>query len=316
MVQVSQTEATRTAFGPTLARLCREGLDIVCVDADLGYSTSAVKFGREFPERFFTVGVAEQNMIGVAAGLASCGKIAFASTFATFAPGHCFDQLRMAVAQPGTNVKLVASHGGLVTGEDGASAQALEDLALMLSMPPFRVIFPADVVEAEQAIECAARNQGPFYIRTLRPKTAVLYDESYRFELGRWSVLRQGVGVTLVACGSLVKAALDAAELLAAEGVDARVLNASSLRPMDRVTLLAAAAETGAIVTVEDHFVHGGLAGIVAEALAEERPTPMAFVGMRDRYGTSGTSDEVLNHFGLTADGIAAAARGVIQRKA
>ncbi len=315
MVQTARTEATRAALGPTLARLCREGLDIVCVDADLGYSTSAVKFGREFPDRFFTVGVAETNMIGVAAGLAACGKIAFCSTFAVFAPGHCFDQLRMAVAQPGTNVKLVASHGGLATGEDGASAQALEDLALMLSMPPFRVIFPADVVEAEQAIECAARSEGPFYIRTLRPKTAVIYDESYRFELGRWHTLRGGSDVTLIACGSLVRSALDAAKLLADNGIEASVLNASSLRPMDREALVAAAIETGAIVTIEDHFVHGGLGGIVAEALAEARPTSIAFVGMRDRYGTSGTSEEVLRHFNLTPESIAEAAREVISRK-
>src|SRR5437867_106479 len=289
MVQAARMEATRTALGPTLIRLCREGLDIVCVDADLGYSTSAVKFGRQFPERFFTVGVAETNMIGVAAGLAACGKIAFCSTFAVFAPGHCFDQMRMAVGQPGTNVKLVASHGGIVTGEDGASAQALEDLALVLSIPPFRVLFPSDAVEAEEAIECAARTEGPFYMRTMRPKTPVIYDESYRFELGRWDVLRNGSDVTLIACGSLVKSALDAAEMLAGEGVEARVLNASSLRPMDREALLAAATETGAIVTAEDHFVHGGLGGIVAETLAEERPGPIAFVGRRGRYGTSGT---------------------------
>jgi len=316
MVQTARTEATRTALGPTLARLCREGLDIVCVDADLGYSTSVVKFGQEFPDRFFPVGVAEQNMIGVSAGLAACGKIAFCSSFAVFAPGHCFDQLRMAVAQPGTNVKLVASHGGVATGEDGASAEALEDLTLMLSMPPFRVVFPADVVEAEQAIETAARTQGPFYIRTLRPKTAVIYDDTnYRFELGRWDSLRDGPDVTLIACGELLKSALDAAESLAGEGVQARVLNASSLRPMDRDALLAAARETGAIVTAEDHFVHGGLGGLVAETLAEEEPVPIAYVGMRDRYGTSGTWEQLLEHFGLTPAAIADAARRVIGRK-
>jgi transketolase len=316
VVQKARSEATRTALGPTLARLCREGLDIVCVDADLGYSTSAVKFGQEFPDRFFPVGVAEQNMIGVSAGLAACGKIAFCSSFAVFAPGHCFDQLRMAVAQPGTNVKLVASHGGVVTGEDGASAEALEDFALMLSMPPFRVIFPADVVEAEQVVEVAARTAGPFYIRTLRPKTPVIYDDSgYRFELGRWHRLRDGSDVTLIACGELVKAALDAAETLAAEGIEARVLNASSLRPMDRDALVAAARETGAIVTAEDHFVHGGLGGLVAETLADEQPVPIAYVGMRDRYGTSGTWEELLEYFGLTPTAIAQAARDVIGRK-
>src|SRR5437870_8186365 len=207
MVRTARSEATRTALGPTLVRLCREGLDIVCIDADLGYSTSAVKFVQEVPERFFPVGVAEQNMIGVSAGLAACGKIAFCSSFAVFAPGHCFDQLRMAVAQPGTNVKLVASHGGVVTGEDGASAEALEDLGLLLSMPPFRVLYPADYIEAGQAIEAAARTEGPFYIRTLRPKTAVIYDDSgYRFQLGRWERLRDGSDGTLIACGELVKA--------------------------------------------------------------------------------------------------------------
>lgn len=315
MVQAVKSEATRAALGPTLIKLAREGLDVVCVDADLGVSTSAAKFGREFPDRFFTVGVAEANMVGVAAGLAACGKIAFCSSFAVFAPGHCFDQLRMAVAQPGTNVKLVASHGGVVTGEDGASAEALEDLALMLSLPTFRVVFPADYTEACQAIEAAARSDGPFYVRTLRPKTAVIYDDSYRFQLGRWHMLRPGKDVSLIACGELVKAALDAADLLAADGIEARVLNASSLRPMDREAVLAAAVETGAVVTAEDHFVHGGLASLVAGVLAEERPTPMAFIGMRDRYGTSGTWQELLQYFGLTPEAIARAAREVVSRK-
>jgi transketolase len=316
MVTTAGAEATRAALGPTLARLTREGLDIVCVDADLGFSTSAVKFGQEFPERFFPVGVAEQNMVGVAAGLAAAGKIAFCSSFGVFAPGHCFDQLRMAVAQPGTNVKLVASHGGVVTGEDGASAEALEDITLALAMPPFRVIFPADYVEAEQAIEAAARNEGPFYIRTLRPKTPIIHDDSYRFQLGKWPVLRDGADVTLIAVGELVLAALQAAETLAAEGVQARVLNAASLRPLDEDALLAAASETGAIVTAEDHFVLGGLGSLVAFALAEKRPTPIAYVGMRDRYGTSGTWDQLLEHFGLTPAAIAQAARDVIARKA
>jgi transketolase len=221
----------------------------------------------------------------------------------------------MAVAQPGTNVKLVASHGGVVTGEDGASAEALEDLALMLSMPPFRVIFPADYVEAQQAIEIAARNDGPFYIRTLRPKTPIIYDESYHFQLGKWDRLRDGRDVTLIAIGELVKSALDAAETLASEGIEARVLNAASLRPMDKDALLSAARETGAIVTAEDHFVLGGLGSLVAATLAEERPVPIEYVGMRDRYGTSGTWEELLEHFGLTPAAIADAARKAIARK-
>lgn len=315
MVQAKKMEATRAVFGPTIARLCREGLDIVCVDADLGYSTSAVKFGAEFPDRFFPVGVAEQNMIGVAAGLAACGKIAFCSSFAVFAPGHCFDQVRMAVGQPQTNVKLVASHAGLVTGEDGASAQALEDLSLMLSVPTFRVLVPADAVEAEQAIEIAARTEGPFYVRVMRPKTPVIYDDTYRLELGRWDRLRDGSDVTLIAIGDMVSICLEAADLLAGEGVKARVLNACSLRPMDREALLAAAGETGAIVTAEDHFVHGGLGSLVAGVLAEERPTPVAFVGMRDRYGTSGGWEQVLEYFDLTAPAVVRAAKDVMARR-
>ncbi|MDO8614393.1 MAG: transketolase C-terminal domain-containing protein [Dehalococcoidia bacterium] len=315
MVQPPALEATRAALGPTLVKLAREGLDIVCVDADLGVSTSAVKFGREFPERFFAVGVAEQNMIGVAAGLAAAGKIAFCSSFAVFAPGHCFDQLRMAVAQPGTNVKLVASHAGVVTGEDGASAEALEDLALMLSMPPFQVVVPADYVEAGQAIEAAARTQGPFYVRTMRPKTPIIYDDSYRFQLGRWHRHRDGRDVTLMAIGELTKAAIDAAEMLAAEGIQARVYNASSLRPLDREAIVRAARETGAIVTAEDHFIHGGLGSLVAQVAAAEHPVPISFVGMKDRYGTSGAWDQLLTYFNLTPEAIAQAARDAIARK-
>lgn len=314
MVQTAEEKATREVFGPTLAKLARDGLDIVCVDADLGVSTSAVKFGQAFPDRFFPVGVAEQNMIGVAAGLAAAGKIAFCSSFAVFAPGHCFDQLRMAVAQPKTNVKLFASHAGVVTGEDGASAQAIEDLSLVLSLPTFNVLFPADAVECEQQIEAAARTDGPFYIRALRAKTPIIFDESYKFELGKWPVLREGKDVTLIACGELVKAALDAAETLSGEGTAARVLNASSLRPFDRDALLAAAKETGAIVTAEDHFLHGGLNALVTQELAASHPTPVEFVGMTG-YGTSGTARQLLEHFNLTPEAIAAAARNALARK-
>lgn len=315
MVQTFGEKATREVFGPTLVKLQDAGLDIVCVDADLGYSTSAVKFGEKYPERFFPIGVAEQNMVGVAAGLASCGKVAFCSSFAVFAPGHCFDQLRMAVAQPRTNVKLFASHAGVVTGEDGASAESLEDLALMLSMPTFNVLFPADAVECEQMIEAAARTDGPFYIRSMRPKTPIIFDEKYKFELGKWPVLREGNDVTLIACGELVLSALEAAETISSEGIDARVLNGSSLRPMDRDALLAAANETGAIVTAEDHFIFGGLGTIVCDTLSQQRPTPVECVGMKDRYGTSGTWKELLEHFDLTPEAIARAARNVIKRK-
>ena len=315
MVQQARMAATREAMGPTLARLVETGLDIVVVDADLGVSTSAAKFGKAFPDRFISVGVAEQNMIGVAAGLAAAGKTAFASTFAVFAPGRCFDQLRMAVAQPGLNVKVVGSHGGIVTGEDGASAQALDDIALALSLPSFRVVSPADVVEAEQAIEAAAQNYGPFYIRVVRPKIPVIYDDGYRFQLGKAHLLRPGSDVTIMAVGVMVSVAVEAAQLLAAEGIDCRVLNMASLRPLDTDAVLAAASDTGAIVTAEDHFVHGGLGGLVAELLGRDRPTPMAFVGM-ESYGTSGRWDELLRHFHLTPQRLAEEAKAVLARKA
>ena len=314
MVQEMRKAATREAVGPTLSRLVQDGLDVVVVDADLGVSTSAAKFGKAFPDRFVTVGVAEQSMIGVAAGLAAAGKIAFASTFAVFAPGRCFDQIRMVVAQPGLNVKIVGSHAGVITGEDGASAQALDDLALMLSMPPVRVIVPSDVVEAEQAVEAAARAYGPFYIRVGRPKIPVIHDGDFRFQVGRSELLRPGRDVTIMAVGVMVSAALEAAKLLSLEGIDCRVLNMASLRPMDREAVLAAAGETGAVVTAEDHFVHGGLGGLVAELLSCELPTPMAMVGM-ERYGTSGRWDELLEHFQLTPARLASEAKAVLARK-
>ncbi len=311
----TKAAATREALGPTLIRLRREGLDIVVVDADLGGSTTAREFGKVFPERFFPVGVAEQNMVSVAAGLAATGKTVFVSTFAVFAPGRCFDQIRLGIAQPGQNVKLVGSHAGIITGEDGASAQAIDDLSLMLALPGFRVIVPADVVETEQAIEVAARTSGPFYIRCVRPKIPVIYDESHKFQLGKAHVARPGKDVTVMAIGVMVSKALEAAELLASQGIDCRVLNMASLKPLDVEAVLAAARETGAIVTAEDHLVHGGLASVVAQTLALHQPTPMAFIGMQDQYAVSGRWDELLERYGLSAEKIAEAARSVLARK-
>jgi len=316
MATAVQTQAaTREALGPTLIKLREQGLDIAVVDGDLGVSTTARLFGNRFPERFFTLGPAEQNMIGVAAGLAAAGKIAFASTFAVFMPGRCFDQIRVSVAQPNLNVKLVASHGGLSVGEDGISAQAIEDLSLMSSLLNFRVIVPADVVEAAQAIEVAATTDGPFYIRTGRPRIPVIYDESYRFELGRAHRLREGGQATIIATGILVKAAFDAASTLASEGTECRVLNMATLRPLDREAIVAAARETGAIVTAEEHLVHTGLGGQVAQVLAEEMPAPMEFVGMKDRYAESGRWDLLMEKYGLTASEIVGAVRRVVGRK-
>ncbi len=308
--------ATREALGPTLIRLRKEeGLDIVVVDADLGSSTTAREFGVAFPERFFTVGVAEQNMIGIAAGLAAAGKIAVASTFAVFMPGRCFDQIRISIAQPHLNVKLVGSHGGITVGEDGVSAQAIEDLALISSLPGFHVIVPADVIESAQAIEAALRNRGPFYIRCTRAKVPTIYDDAYRFQLGKAHLVRPGKDVAVIALGIMVKAALDAADKLQEEGIACRVLNMATLRPLDKDAIVAAARETGAIVTAEEHLVHCGLGSMVSQVVTASHPVPMGFVGMQDRYAESGRSDQLLEKYGLTADGIVQEVRKVIKRK-
>ena len=306
--------ATREALGPTLIRLREDGLDIVVVDADLGKSTSARLFREQFPERFFSLGIAEQNMVSVAAGMAAMGHTVFASTFAVFIE-HAFDQLRLSVAQPNVDVKIVASHGGVSVGEDGASAQSIEDFALMSSLVNFRVIVPADVVEAAAAVEVAARTPGPFYLRTGRPKISVLYPDGARFELGRADRLRAGSDVSIVACGLMVERALQAAEVLSGDGVDARVLNMATLRPLDADALASAARETGAIVVAEEHLTHSGLGALCAQALATTVPVPMEFVGVEDRYGESGTSIEVMELMGLTAEHIVAAARAAIARK-
>lgn len=307
--------STREALGPTLIRLREEGLDIAVVDADLGSSTTARAFGAAFPDRFFTVGVAEQNMIGIAAGLAAAGKIAVASTFAVFMPGRCFDQIRLSVAQPHLNVKLVASHGGVTVGEDGVSAHAIEDLALICSLPGFRVIVPADVVEAAQAIETALRTPGPFYIRCTRAKVPVIYDDAYSFGLGKAHLIRPGKDATIIALGVMVKPALDAAAKLEEEGVDCRVLNMATLRPLDCDAVIAAARETGAIVTAEEHLAHCGMGAMVSQVVAASHPVPMGFVGVQDCYAESGRYDELLEKYGLTAEDIAREVRSVLKRK-
>jgi transketolase len=306
--------ATREALGPTLIRLREAGLDIAVVDADLGISTTARQFGDKFPGRFFTLGPAEQNMVGIAAGLAAAGKVAFATTFAVFMPGRCYDQLRVSVSQPELNVKLFASHGGITTGEDGISAQAIEDLGLMCSLINFNVVVPADVVECAAAIECAARTPGPFYIRAGRPKIPVIYEPDYEFRLGQADLLRPGSDVTLIASGVMVKPALDAAETLSTLGIDARVLNLSTWRPLDTAAIAAAARETGAIVTAEEHLVHTGLGAMVAQQVAALQPVPMGFVGL-DRYAESGKWDELLEKYGLTAAAIVREAQQTAARK-
>ena len=305
----------RDAYGKTLVELGRENSDIVMLDADLCRSTMTQFFAGEFPERSFDCGIAEQNMIGIAAGLAAAGKIPFASTFAVFVPGRCYDQIRMSIAQPKLNVKLVTTHGGITVGEDGTSHQSVEDLALITSFPGFTVIVPADAIETVQAVRAAAANYGPFYIRLPRLKLPLVYDRSYRFELGRAVTLRPGGQATIIAIGVMVTAALEAATNLKREGIECRVLNMPTLKPIDEAAIIAAA-ETGAIVTAEEHLEHGGLGSAVARVVARHRPVPMEFVAIKDTYAKSGKAGQLLERYGLTAKDIEQAVRTVLKKKA
>jgi transketolase len=313
---MAEEVSLRETYGHTLVELGKVNPDIVVLDADLAPSTMTKYFAREFPERFFEVGIAEQNMIGIAAGLAASGKIPFASTFAVFAPGRCFDQVRVAVAQGRENVKIVVTHAGVTVGEDGESHQALEDLALIGSLPGFTVIVPADAIETDQAVRAAAALFGPVYIRLPRLKLPLVYDTSYKFEIGKAVTLRPGKDATVIACGVLVAEALRAAETLAGESIDCRVVNMPTLKPIDEAAILQAAAETGAIVTAEEHQEHGGLGSLVARIVGSRHPVPMEFVAVKDVWGTSGEPEQLLKRYGLTDNDIAKAVRRVVGRKA
>jgi transketolase len=312
---VAEEVALREVYGKTLVELGHENPDIVVLDADLSPSTMTHYFKKEFPERFFEVGIAEQNMIGIACGLAASGKIPFASTFAVFAPGRCFDQIRVSVAQARLNVKIVPTHSGLTVGEDGASHQALEDLALICSLPGFTVIVPADGIETAQAIRAVAAHNGPCYVRLIRGKLPLVFDSAYRFEIGKAVTMKPGTDAAIMAIGTMVAPALEAAAALSQEGISCRVLNISTLKPIDEAAILKAAAETGAIVTAEEHQEHGGLGSAVARITAKNRPVPMGFVAVKDKFGMSGKPAELLERYGLTSKEIAIAVREAIKRK-
>ncbi len=305
----------RDTYGKTLAEIGRENTNIVVLDADLCPSTMTHHFGKDFPDRFFGIGIAEQNMIGIAAGLAASGKIPFASTFAVFAPGRCFDQIRVSVAQSNLNVKIVSTHAGLTVGEDGASHQALEDLSLIGSLPGFTVIIPADAVETAQAIKAVAIHQGPCYVRLCRPKLPTVYDDNYRFEIGKAVTIRPGTDMTVITMGVMVAAALEASDALAKEGINCRVLNMPTFKPIDIDTILKAAKETGAIVTAEEHQEHGGLGSMVARIVTTHQPVPLEFVAIKDVFGQSGKPADLMERYGLTSKGIVKAVREVIKRK-
>ncbi len=315
LAQTTASKATRDAYGEAVLEAAGHDARIVALTGDLRDSTRLEAFAAAYPDRFFECGIAEQNMIGVAAGLATCGKIPFVSSFAAFSPGRCYDQIRVLVAQPRLNVKLVSTHGGITVGEDGMSAQAIEELAMMRALANMTVIVPADAVETVQVIHALVRCDGPAYVRLGRSGTPVLFDEQYEFAIGAAPVVRDGSDVTLAACGVMVAEALAAARALAAEGISARVLNVSTLKPLDEAAIVAAARETGAIVTAEEHTIFGGLGGAVCEVTAGGDPVPVERVGIQDRFGQSGVPKALMEHYGLTAGDVAAAARRALRRK-
>ncbi|MFC1935099.1 transketolase family protein [Chloroflexota bacterium] len=312
---MTQEASLREAYGKTLVELGKANQDIVLLDADLCQSTMTKYFAAEFPERFFDCGIAEQNMVCIAAGLAASGKIPFASTFAVFAPGRCFDQIRMSLAQSKLNVKLVSTHSGITVGEDGTSHQAIEDLSLIGSLPNFTIIVPADAIETAQAIKAVASHQGPCYVRLCRPDLPLVYNDSYRFQIGKTITLRQGTDATIIAIGVMVAASLEAAEELEKEGINCAVLNAATMKPIDEQAIIKAATDTGAIVTAEEHLEYGGLGSIVARVTARNQPVPMELVAIKDTFAMSGKPGELLQRYGLTAKDITQAVRKTMKRK-
>lgn len=308
-------EATRNAYGEALLELGAERDDIVVLDADLSGSTKTKAFGKSYPDRFFNLGVAEANMIGTAAGMAAMGRTVFASSFAMFATGKAWEQVRQSVCVPELSVKVCATHAGLTVGEDGKSHQMLEDITLMRVLPGMRVIVPADAVEARLAVHAAAATPGPFYVRLSRASTPVVLGDDYTFELGRGALLREGRDLAIIACGVEVSEALAAADLLAQDGVQARVINMATIDPLDEGLVAAAARDCGALLTAEEHQIRGGLGDAVAAAVARTHPCPVAMAGMDDAFGQSGTPNELLAHYGLDAAGLAARAQDLLRRK-
>ena len=296
--------ATRVSYGNALAELGEIHKDICVLDADLAASTQTAIFGKRFPDRFFDVGIQEGNMVGVAAGLATTGKTVFCSSFAMFATGRAYEIIRNSVAYPRLNVKICASHAGVSVGEDGATHQCIEDIALMRVLPHMLVIQPADDIEARQAVKAAYDYHGPVYLRLARLASPVFNSEDYKFELGKGVTLRDGSDVTLVATGLPVTAAMEAADMLAGCGISARVINMHTIKPIDEEILLKAARETGKIVTIEEHSVIGGLGGAVCESITEKCPVPVCRIGIQDQFGVSGPALDLYKLYGLDAEGI------------
>ena len=312
----NEKKATRAAYGETLVELADAGMPVVAVEADLSGSTTTKKLGDAYPDRLFNVGIAEQNMVGVAAGLALTGQTAFTGSFAVFGTGRVYDQIRNTVCYANLDVKIAPTHAGVSVGPDGGTHQMVEDIALMRVLPNMRVLVPADFYAAKAAIKLAAETPGPVYVRMGRASVPCVYEPGKELEMGRAYVLREGTDVSIVACGIEINEALIAAEALAEEGISAEVIDAFCVKPLDEETVLASARKTGCVVTAEEHSVIGGLGSAVAELLAENAPMPMVRIGMKDVFGTSGEMAELMAEFELDAAAIAKAAKAAIAKKA
>lgn len=310
-----EMKATRDGYGDALVELGKKDPKVVVLTGDLADSTRAAKFGEDFPERFFEVGVAEQNMMGIAAGLAMEGKVPWISSYATFSPGRNWDQLRVGVAYSDVNAKVAGAHAGLSVGPDGATHQAMEDIAMVRALPNMTVVVPCDYWETKKATLALSSYVGPSYLRFGREKTPVFTTEKTPFEVGRAEIFREGKDLAMIACGALVYEALKAADELSGEGIEATVVNCHTIKPIDHKTISHIAAEVGAVVTVEEHQVNGGLGGAVAEVLTKHYPVPQEFVAMPDSFGESGQPQELLEKWGLTSKGIIQKAKLVLARK-
>lgn len=303
-------KATRESFGETVTALAAEYPEIVVLDADLAAATKTGIFKKAYPERFFDCGIAECNMVGVAAGLATCGKIPFAASFAMFSAGRAFEQVRNSVGYPKLNVKIVGSHAGISVGEDGATHQCCEDIALMRTIPGMVILNPSDDIEAKAAVKAAYEHEGPVYMRFGRLAVPIINDRpDYKFEIGKGVTLREGKDVAIIATGLCVSESLAAAEKLAADGIDAKVINIHTIKPLDEELVVAAAKECGKVVTVEEHSVIGGLGSAVCETLSKKAPTPVKTIGVQDRFGESGPAVALLEKYGLNAEGIYASVK-------
>ncbi len=308
-------EATREAYGKTLVELGEKHNDFIVLDADLAAATKSGAFKKAFPDRFYDCGIAEQNMMSIAAGIAATGKKVFASSFAMFAAGRAFEQIRNSIGYPHLNVVVCATHAGISVGEDGATHQCNEDIALMRTIPGMTVINPADTVEGRLAMLAAYEHDGPVYIRFGRLAVPIVFGDDYNFEIGKAATLKDGSDVTVIATGLMVKEALEAYELLKADGINARIINMATIKPLDKDAVISAAKETGAIVTAEEHSVIGGLGSAVCDVVCEKHPVPVLKLGMNDRFGMSGPAAELLDKFGFRAKNIAEMAKKAIALK-